>query len=105
MDTASDHSTDDAKGEITSASPTGVNRGNVRFTSNIVGPLLLLRDAACCLIAVPLALAVYSSFFGERIVPSVHLFALAAMIGTFILLRVSKDSYLQNLFTISSRGD
>ena len=105
MESASDHSTDHVEGNTNSASPIGVNRGNVRFTSNIVGPLLLLRDSACCLIAVPLALAVYSSLFGERVVPSVHIFALAAMIGTFILLRVSKDSYLQNLFTISSRGD
>ena len=27
------------------------------------------------------------------------------MIGSFILLRVSKDSYLQNLFTLNERGD
>jgi Undecaprenyl-phosphate glucose phosphotransferase len=78
---------------------------NVRFTSNIVGPLLFLRDILSCALAVPIALILYAWLVGSRLDPSVHLFAGTCMIGTFILLRASKDSYLQNLFTISERGD
>jgi Undecaprenyl-phosphate glucose phosphotransferase len=43
--------------------------------------------------------------FAQPLVPSVHSFAATAMLGSFILLRVSKDSYLQNLFTLNERGD
>jgi len=77
----------------------------VRFTSNIVGPLLFLRDIFSCALAVPIALFLYNWLVGARLSPSVHLFAGTAMVGTFILLRASKDSYLQNLFTISERAD
>jgi Undecaprenyl-phosphate glucose phosphotransferase len=77
----------------------------VRFTSNIVGPLLFFRDLLSCVIAVPVAVLLYGLIFGDRLVPSVHLFAGTSMILMFILLRISKDSYLQNLFTISSRAD
>lgn len=77
----------------------------VRFTSNIVGPLLFLRDIISLVVAVPLALLTYDWIFGERLLMSVHLFAFFALLGTFILLRVSKDVYLQNLFTIDDRAD
>lgn len=76
-----------------------------RFTSNIVGPLLFLRDMLSFVLAFPLALLLYRWLFGDELVPSVHFFAATAMIGSFILLRVSKDSYLQNLFTLNERGD
>ncbi|QIK79119.1 exopolysaccharide biosynthesis polyprenyl glycosylphosphotransferase [Sphingomonas piscis] len=77
----------------------------VRFTSNIVGPLVFLRDMLSCALSIPIALILYHWLFGDRLVLSVHLFAGTAMMGTFILMRVSKDSYLQNLFTINERGD
>jgi polysaccharide biosynthesis protein PslA len=77
----------------------------VRFTSNIVGPLLFLRDVLSCLVAVPIALILYQLIFVGSLVASVHVFAGVATLGTFLLLRASKDSYHQNLFTISERGD
>lgn len=77
----------------------------VRFTSNIVGPLLFLRDILSCALAVPIALLLYHLIVGARLEPSVHLFAGSCMVAAFVLLRASKDSYLQNLFTISERGD
>lgn len=77
----------------------------VRFTSNIVGPLLFLRDLLAFVVSVPIAIAFYSWLFGEELVASVHLFAGTAMFMTFMLLRASKDAYLQNLFTINDRGD
>ena len=77
----------------------------IRFTSNIVGPLLVLRDLLCLIVAAPLAYFLYYWLIGDRLVPSVHLFAWAATIGAFLLLRSSKDSYHRNLFTMSERGD
>lgn len=78
---------------------------STRFTSNIVGPLLFLRDVLSFLLAFPVALLAYNLIFGDELVASVHFFAATAMLGSFILLRVSKDSYLQNLFTLNERGD
>lgn len=75
------------------------------FTSNIVGPLLFLRDMASFAVAFPVAVFLYGWLFGDSLAPSVHFFAATAMIGSFVLLRVSKDSYLQNLFTLNERGD
>lgn len=76
-----------------------------RFTSNIVGPLLFLRDMLSFLLAFPIALLTYEALIGSTLEPSVHFFAVTAMLGSFVLLRVSKDSYLQNLFTLNERGD
>jgi Undecaprenyl-phosphate glucose phosphotransferase len=76
-----------------------------RFTSNIVGPLLFLRDMLSFLLAFPVALLAYQGLVGQQLNAPVHFFAATAMLGSFILLRVSKDSYLQNLFTLNERGD
>jgi Undecaprenyl-phosphate glucose phosphotransferase len=76
-----------------------------RFTSNIVGPMLFLRDMLSFLLAFPVALLAYQGLVGQQLNPPVHFFAATAMVGSFILLRVSKDSYLQNLFTLNERGD
>lgn len=76
-----------------------------RYTSNIVGPLLFLRDLLSFLLAFPVALIAYQGLVGQTLNQSVHYFAATAMFGAFILLRVSKDSYLQNLFTLNERGD
>jgi len=77
----------------------------VRFSSNIVGPLLFLRDFLSCALAAPVAFFLYDWLIGARLVPSVHFFAGVATIGTFMILRASKDSYHQNLFTIGERRD
>jgi Undecaprenyl-phosphate glucose phosphotransferase len=76
-----------------------------RYTSNIVGPMLFVRDMLSFLLAFPVALFIYNGMVGQSLVPSVHFFAATAMIFSFILLRASKDSYLQNLFTLNERGD
>ena len=77
----------------------------IRFTSNIVGPLLFIRDLLCLIVAAPFAYFFYDLLIGDRLVPSVHLFAWATTIGAFLLLRSSKDSYHRNLFTMGERGD
>ena len=43
--------------------------GATRFTSNIVGPLLFVRDLLSFLLAFPLALLAYSFLFGATLVP------------------------------------
>ena len=78
---------------------------SIRFTSNIVGPLLFLRDLLCLCVSAPIAYYLYDWLIGDRLVPSVHLFAWTATIGAFLLLRSSKDSYHRNLFTMNDRGD
>lgn len=69
----------------------------VRFTSNIVGPIFLLADILCLLISAPLAVAAYRMLIGERLVPSVHLFAFAMMSAAYLLIRSSKRAYKRTL--------
>jgi Undecaprenyl-phosphate glucose phosphotransferase len=83
----------------------GTPRNATRFTSNIVGPLLFLRDVLSCAVSVPVALLVYQLVIGDLIEPSVHLFAGTAMVATFILVRVSKDAYFANLHSLKEFTD
>lgn len=69
----------------------------VRFTSNIVGPIFLLTDMACLVISVPMALVAYRILIGEAVLYSVHLFALAVLIATFLLIRSSRRAYRRTL--------
>jgi Undecaprenyl-phosphate glucose phosphotransferase len=85
--------------------PASGSAKGIRFTSNIVGPLLFLRDLLGFAFAIPVALSLYRWLVGEQLVMSVHVFALTAAFLTFFFLRVSKNSYLQNLFTVDERGD
>lgn len=81
------------------------NRRGVRFTSNIVGPLLLARDLLCLILAAPLALLTYQQLFSLRLVESVHLFAITAFLATFLLIRSSKQAYHQALMSASNNED
>ena len=82
-------------GRGTSAGPA---RGKVvRFTSNIVGPLLFTSDIACLLISLPVALVAYDLIIGDRVIESVHVFAFAVMAGSFLLLRSSRGAYQRTL--------
>jgi len=89
----------------TDASQNTARMTGMRFTSNIVGPLLLLRDILSCALAVPIALLLYRWLFGSEIVTAVHLFAGTTMVATFLLIRASKDAYIQNLFSMAERDD
>ena len=72
-------------------------RTPVRFTSNIVGPILFVRDLFCFGISVPLALLGYELLFGDTLVPSVHLFAVTTMMTCYVLIRSSKQAYRRSL--------
>jgi len=81
-------------------------RGGVRFTSNIVGPLFFWVDILCILVAAPLALLVYSLSFGQRLESSVHLFALVVMVVCYPLLRTSKHAYEKTMWSdLDDEGD
>lgn len=72
-------------------------RAPVRFTSNIVGPILFVRDVLCFVISIPLAVAAYGLLFDALLVPSVHLFAVTTMAACYILIRSSKQAYRRSL--------
>jgi Undecaprenyl-phosphate glucose phosphotransferase len=77
----------------------------VRFTSNIVGPIFLLVDILCLALSVPAALLAYDIVIGERVIYSVHIFALAVLAASFLLLRSSKRAYRRTLVDLTHEGD
>ena len=72
-----------------------------RFTSNIAGPIFFLADLLCIVLSVPLALGAYRLVISDRMILPVHLFALCAAAGTYLIIRMSRQAYdrtLVNLF-------
>jgi Undecaprenyl-phosphate glucose phosphotransferase len=77
----------------------------VRFTSNIVGPIFLLADLLCLLVSIPAALLAYDLIVGDRVIYSVHIFALTVLAASFLLLRSSKRAYRRTLVDLTHVGD
>jgi Undecaprenyl-phosphate glucose phosphotransferase len=75
----------------------GARKPQMRFTSNIVGPIILLTDIACLVLSIPMALIAYKILVGERVIYSVHAFALAILTATFLLIRSSRRAYRRTL--------
>ena len=71
-----------------------------RFTSNIAGPIFFVADVICILLSVPLSLLAYSLVRGDRIIPSVHIFALCATAVTYLLIRNSRHAYRRTLVNL-----
>lgn len=69
----------------------------IRFTSNIFGAVLMVADILCFLVSVPVAVAAFALLRRSSLVPSVHLFGFALMLGSFLLIRISRRSYECNL--------
>ncbi len=59
------------------AATAGAGSRPMRFTSNIVGPIILLTDLACLVLSVPIALIAYNLLVGDEVIYSVHVFAFA----------------------------
>jgi Undecaprenyl-phosphate glucose phosphotransferase len=77
-----------------------------RFTSNIVGPIFLLTDLACLALSVPIALLAYNLLVGAAVIYSVHFFALAILVGSFLLIRSSRRAYRRTLVDlVHEEGD
>src|SRR5688572_23054671 len=83
------------------ADPPALRRRAVRFTSNIVGPIFLLADLLCLLVSVPAALLAYDLLIGDRVIYSVHIFALTVLAASFLLLRSSKRAYRRTLVDLT----
>ena len=72
-------------------------RPPVRFTSNIVGPIMLAADLVCLALSVPIALFVYQILVGDQLSYSVHIFAVAILAASFLLIRSSRRAYRRTL--------
>lgn len=81
-----------------------VKRG-LRFTSNVVGSLFLLSDVLCFVISAPITLAAYSLVRAQRIAVPVHITAFILMLGSFLLIRTSRQAYRRSLLDLRDNGD
>jgi Undecaprenyl-phosphate glucose phosphotransferase len=88
-----------AEEPVPGAIETGTPR-RVRFTSNIAGPIFLVTDILCIILSVPLALIGYVLLRGDRLIPSVNLFAFAAAAGAYLLIRASRQAYRRTLINM-----
>ena len=75
-------------------------RRRVRFTSNIAGPIFFAADILCILFSVPIALGGYVLLRGDRLVPSVNLWAFAAAAGVYLLIRASRQAYRRTFINL-----
>ncbi|MFL6720880.1 MAG: exopolysaccharide biosynthesis polyprenyl glycosylphosphotransferase [Sphingomonas sp.] len=80
-------------------------KGGLRFTSNVVGSLFLVTDIICFALAAPITLAAYSVLRGVPIAASVHITAFILMLGSFLLIRSSRQAYRRSLLDLSDNSD
>ena len=79
--------------------------GGLRFTSNVVGSLFLLTDIICFIAAAPITLGAYSLVRGSRLDVPVHVTAFILMLGSFLLIRSSRQAYRRSLLDLSDSSD
>ena len=77
----------------------------LRFTSNVVGTLFVLTDITCFVISAPIALAAYSLVRGSRLALPVHITALILMLGSYLLIRMSRQAYRRSLLDLRESSD
>ena len=93
-------------GDIAPAAAVARHRpGGLRFTSNVVGFLFLVTDILCFTLSIPITLAAYALVRGERIVAPVHITAFILMIGSYLLIRTSRQAYRRSLLDLSDHSD
>ena len=95
---------DSASEEGMSAAPQPKSTG-LRFTSNVVGSLFLVADIICFIVAAPITLGAYSLLRGSRLVVPVHVTAFILMLGSFLLIRSSRQAYRRSLLDLSDTSD
>ena len=79
--------------------------GGFRFTSNIVGFLSMLADIFCFAISAPIALFLYSIIRDAEVVIGVHAFAFVLTLGSFLLIRSSRNAYSRSLVDLKETSD
>jgi Undecaprenyl-phosphate glucose phosphotransferase len=77
----------------------------VRFTSNVVGSLYLVTDIFCFVISAPITLVAYSIVRGAQISVPVHITAFILMLGSFLLIRTSRQAYRRSLLDLRDTSD
>jgi Undecaprenyl-phosphate glucose phosphotransferase len=87
------------------AAPARRGRRRIRFTSNLVGSLYLLTDILCFIISVPVALAAYTFVRSSSYAVSVHVTAFILMLGSFLLIRLSRQAYRRSLLDLRDSSD
>jgi Undecaprenyl-phosphate glucose phosphotransferase len=80
-------------------------RQGVRFTSNVVGSLFLLTDVICFIVSAPITLGLYSITRGSKVIPPVHVTAFILMLGSFLLIRTSRQAYRRSLLDLRDSSD
>src|SRR5438270_8787707 len=79
--------------------------GGLRFTSNVVGSLFVVTDIICFIVSAPITLAAYSLVRGSRMDVPVHITAFILMLGSFLLIRSSRQAYRRSLLDLSDNSD
>jgi len=87
------------------AAATQRRSGGLRFTSNVVGSLFVVTDIICFIVAAPITLAAYSLIRGSRLAVPVHITAFILMLGSFLLIRSSRQAYRRSLLDLSDNSD
>src|SRR5438309_3574180 len=77
----------------------------VRFTSNVVGSLFFVTDLICFCLSAPIALGVYALLRGARFNVPVHFTAFLLMVGSFLLIRTSRQAYRRSLLDLRDSSD
>ena len=77
----------------------------LRFTSNVVGSLFLVTDIVCFAVSAPITLAAYSFLRGLRFAVPVHITAFILMLGSFLLIRTSRQAYRRSLLDLKDSSD
>ena len=77
----------------------------IRFTSNVVGSLFVVTDIICFVLSAPITLAAYSLVRGQRVVVPVHITAFILMLGSFLLIRMSRQAYRRSLLDLRDSSD
>lgn len=98
-------STSDDEASATLSNPARSSRGGLRFTSNVVGSLFLVTDIICFIFAAPITLLAYSLLRGSRVIVPVHITAFILMLGSFLLIRSSRQAYRRSLLDLSDSSD
>jgi Undecaprenyl-phosphate glucose phosphotransferase len=83
----------------------GRSAGGLRFTSNVVGSLFILTDILCFVVSAPIALAVYSTVRHQRYAVPVHVTAFILMLGSFLLIRMSRQAYRRSLLDLRDSSE
>src|SRR5579884_372655 len=89
-------------GASVDASPVG---SKIRFTSNVVGSLFVVGDIICFAVSAPITLVVYALLRGSRLAIPVHVTAFALMLGSFLLIRTSRQAYRRSLLDLRDNSD